>query len=43
MVVDNKLVPASGVELIIANGRMPIMIGVAKSEWSHKKGENILA
>ncbi|KHN74908.1 Acetylcholinesterase [Toxocara canis] len=37
MVVDKDLVPMSGVELIRDNARIPIMLGVANSEWAHKK------
>lgn len=38
MVVDDELIPQSGVELISNNARIPVMIGVAQHEWAHKKG-----
>lgn len=37
MVVDGELIPLSGSELITQYARIPIMIGVAHSEWAHKK------
>uniref|UniRef100_A0A914BVG4 Carboxylesterase type B domain-containing protein n=1 Tax=Acrobeloides nanus TaxID=290746 RepID=A0A914BVG4_9BILA len=39
MIVDNDLVPESGYELIAHNARIPIMTGVARREWAHKKPE----
>lgn len=38
MVVDDDLVPAYGMELAQKYARVPIMTGVAKKEWAHKKG-----
>lgn len=38
MIVDNELIPQSGINLISENARIPIMIGVAEHEWAHKKG-----
>ncbi|VDM70294.1 unnamed protein product [Strongylus vulgaris] len=37
MVVDGDLVPTSGVELVRNYARIPIMTGVARKEWAHKK------
>lgn len=37
MIVDNDLVPESGYDLIMHNARIPIMTGVARREWAHKK------
>uniref|UniRef100_A0A1I7TJ83 G_PROTEIN_RECEP_F1_2 domain-containing protein n=1 Tax=Caenorhabditis tropicalis TaxID=1561998 RepID=A0A1I7TJ83_9PELO len=37
MVVDGDLVPSSGVSLVRNNARIPIMTGVARKEWGHKK------
>uniref|UniRef100_A0A7E4V895 COesterase domain-containing protein n=1 Tax=Panagrellus redivivus TaxID=6233 RepID=A0A7E4V895_PANRE len=39
MVVDNELIPASGPELINKYARVPLMTGVARREWAHKKPE----
>ncbi|KJH40963.1 Carboxylesterase [Dictyocaulus viviparus] len=37
MIVDGELVPISGVELIQNYARLPIMTGIARKEWAHKK------
>ncbi|VDL70649.1 unnamed protein product [Nippostrongylus brasiliensis] len=37
MVVDGDLVPLSGAELVRQYARIPIMTGVARKEWAHKK------
>ncbi|CAP25619.1 Protein CBG05033 [Caenorhabditis briggsae] len=37
MVVDGDLIPSSGVSLVRNNARIPIMTGVARKEWGHKK------
>ncbi|RCN43919.1 hypothetical protein ANCCAN_10120 [Ancylostoma caninum] len=37
MVVDGDLVPMSGVDLVRNYARIPIMTGVARKEWAHKK------
>uniref|UniRef100_A0A1I7XGJ2 COesterase domain-containing protein n=1 Tax=Heterorhabditis bacteriophora TaxID=37862 RepID=A0A1I7XGJ2_HETBA len=37
MVVDHDLVPTSGAELVRVHARIPIMTGVARKEWAHKK------
>lgn len=37
MVVDGVLVPTSGVDLVRQYARIPIMTGVARKEWAHKK------
>lgn len=37
MIVDNELVPESGYNLVSSNARIPIMTGVARREWAHKK------
>ncbi|CAD6189269.1 unnamed protein product [Caenorhabditis auriculariae] len=37
MVVDGDLVPSSGIDLVLTNARIPIMTGVARKEWAHKK------
>ncbi|CAI5454495.1 unnamed protein product [Caenorhabditis angaria] len=37
MVVDGDLIPSSGVTLAELNARIPIMTGVARKEWGHKK------
>jgi hypothetical protein len=37
MVIDNELIVDSGVELIRAGARVPMMSGVARKEWGHKK------
>ncbi|VDM59419.1 unnamed protein product [Angiostrongylus costaricensis] len=37
MVVDGELVPESGAELVRKHARIPIMTGVARKEWAHKK------
>lgn len=39
MVVDGDLVPMSGVELVQNYARIPIVTGVARKEWAHKKRE----
>lgn len=39
MVVDGDLIPTSGAELIRRYAHIPIMLGVAKSEWAHKKSK----
>lgn len=39
MVVDGVLVPTSGVDLVRQYARIPIMTGVARKEWAHKKRE----
>lgn len=38
MVMDDDLIPMSGVEFIGQYAHMPLLIGVAQSEWAHKKG-----
>ncbi|VDK69598.1 unnamed protein product [Litomosoides sigmodontis] len=40
MVVDDELIPQSGAELISMNARVPIIIGVARHEWAHKKAQD---
>ncbi|KAK6743637.1 hypothetical protein RB195_010742 [Necator americanus] len=37
MVVDGDLIPTSGVDLVRNYARIPIMTGVARKEWAHKK------
>ncbi|XGW15556.1 hypothetical protein V3C99_001206 [Haemonchus contortus] len=37
MVVDGDLVPTSGIDLVRQYARIPIMTGVARKEWAHKK------
>ena len=39
MVVDDELITASGLEMIQDNARVPLLTGVAKREWAHKKPE----
>lgn len=38
MVVDEDLIPMSGSDLIQQFARIPLLIGVAHTEWAHKKG-----
>lgn len=40
MVVDNELVPQSGLELVQNNARIPLLTGAARREWAHKKGSD---
>jgi hypothetical protein len=42
MVVDGELIVDSGVDLVKANARVPMMTGVARKEWAHKKRELLL-
>ncbi|KAK6030425.1 Carboxylesterase [Ostertagia ostertagi] len=37
IVVDGDLVPTSGLDLVRNYARIPIMTGVARKEWGHKK------
>ncbi|KAK6045128.1 Carboxylesterase [Cooperia oncophora] len=37
IVVDGDLVPTSGIDLVKNYARIPIMTGVARKEWAHKK------
>ncbi|PAV78564.1 hypothetical protein WR25_09582 [Diploscapter pachys] len=37
MIVDDDLVPAYGMELAHKYARVPMMTGIAKKEWAHKK------
>ncbi|CAB3399435.1 unnamed protein product [Caenorhabditis bovis] len=37
MVVDGDLIPVAGVELAEQYSKVPIMTGVARKEWGHKK------
>ncbi|MFH4980152.1 hypothetical protein AB6A40_006861 [Gnathostoma spinigerum] len=39
MVVDDDLIPTSGIDLIRQSARIPLMIGVARSEWANKKAQ----
>ncbi|TKR80858.1 hypothetical protein L596_014850 [Steinernema carpocapsae] len=39
MVVDNELVVAAGAALAQKNARVPLLTGVARREWAHKKPE----
>ena len=41
MIVDGDLVPTSGPNLG-KFARMPIMTGVAKKEWAHKKSGDLI-
>ncbi|VDN08469.1 unnamed protein product [Thelazia callipaeda] len=40
MVVDDDLIPMSGVELINQYARVPVMIGVTQKELAHKKAQD---
>lgn len=42
MIVDGHLLSSSGADFISENARIPLLTGVAKSEWSHKKRETSL-
>ncbi|CAK5091217.1 unnamed protein product [Meloidogyne enterolobii] len=37
MVVDGELIVESGIEMIRQGARVPMMTGVARKEWAHKK------
>lgn len=37
MVVDNEFITDSGIEYVRTNARVPLMTGVARREWAHKK------
>ena len=37
MVVDGELIVESGIEMIKQGARVPMMTGVARKEWAHKK------
>ncbi|KAF8386765.1 hypothetical protein PRIPAC_75907 [Pristionchus pacificus] len=37
VIVDGHLLSSSGADFISENARIPLLTGVAKSEWSHKK------
>ncbi|KAK0404310.1 hypothetical protein QR680_017390 [Steinernema hermaphroditum] len=39
MVVDNELVPNAGGQLAQKHARIPLLTGVARREWAHKKPE----
>jgi hypothetical protein len=39
-IIDGELIEDYGETLLTNNSRVPIMIGVARSEWAHKKGLN---
>lgn len=37
MIVDGELIVDSGIDLIKQAARVPMMTGVARKEWGHKK------
>ena len=39
MIVDNELITDSGGAFVQANARIPLLTGVARREWAHKKPE----
>lgn len=39
IIVDGELIDESGAELVLQNARIPILTGVARREWGHKKRE----
>lgn len=41
MVVDGELIPDSGPALIRAGARVPLLTGVARREWAHKKRKKL--